>query len=96
MSLNQAETFEWLRSRVQELEVEVESLRANQATEIAKAKQAVWERAIAAIADFDDWVWCKCFDCRTSPSSHSVATTASLVNIAVALEAARTADKESK
>lgn len=39
MALNQAETFEWLRNRVQELEAEIKSLRANHAAEVEKARQ---------------------------------------------------------
>lgn len=48
MALNQAETFEWLRNRVQELEAENESLRAR----VESVRRETWKAAIEEAKEF--------------------------------------------
>lgn len=51
MALDQAETFEWLRNRVQELESQIESLHATHATEMEQVRRDAIEDAAKLVED---------------------------------------------
>jgi hypothetical protein len=57
------------------------------AAEDVKVYNAGLEAAAEVIADFDDWIWCDCPECRVDAGSHAVKTQASLTRIATAIRA---------
>ena len=51
---------------------------------------------VEKVNEFDDWVWCKCSECRADARSHAVDCHASLSNLAKELESLTLQEQEAK